>query len=683
MGSGHFLVAAVDRIEKGFTDYLATEGASGAGGVRAELARLKGAAQKQLGELADAMAFEDSQLLRRLIARRCIYGVDLNPLSVELARLAMWIHTFVPGLPLSVLDHNLVNGDALVGVGTIAEIREAFEASSSLLFPVDADNLLGQAERSLRRFANLADASLSDVGAARSALEEAKVRVGDTRTLCDIIAASRLDPSVRYQFENWEKDRARIGSHPARHKALEALAGLRAFHFPVAFPEVFLRRRSGFDVILGNPPWQEATIEDHAFWARHFPGLRGLPQTELERERTRLRRSRPDLAAQLDAEIAEAAKVRKALTSGAYPGMGTGDPDLYKAFLWRFWNLSADEGGRIGVVLPRSAFAAKGSELFRKALFAQAAIVDLTMLLNNRRWVFDEVHPQYTIGLAAMACGRREGESIALRGPYANLAAFEAGHDGEGARFTGEEVLSWNDSASLPLLPTADSLGVFTQLRKAPRLDLDDGVSWRARPDAELHATAQKPLMDFAERPPKSYWPVFKGESFDLWEPDRGPKTYYAWADPDLVADWLYAKRLRASRGGAQSEFSAAWRRDRNSLACYAPRIAFRDVSRSTDSRTVRAALLPPDVFITNKGPYFLWPRGNEQDQAFLLGMLSSHPLDWYSRRFVEVNLNFFIFNPFPIPRPPREDPLWRRAVALAGRLAAPDERFADWAAKV
>lgn len=68
-------------------------------------------------------------------------------------------------------------------------------------------------------------------------------------------------------------------------------------------------------------------------------------------------------------------------------------------------------------------------------------------------------------------------------------------------------------------------------------------------------------------------------------------------------------------------------------------------------------------------------------DQAFLLGMLSSIPLDWYARRFVEVSLNYHILNPFPIPRPGRDDPLWQRAVALAGRLACPDERFAAWAA--
>ena len=87
---------------------------------------------------------EDGPLLRRLIARRCIYGVDLNGLSVQLARLAVWIHTFVPGLPLSFLDHNLVHGNSLVGVGTIEEIRKKFEELDALpLFPLDAGSLLG------------------------------------------------------------------------------------------------------------------------------------------------------------------------------------------------------------------------------------------------------------------------------------------------------------------------------------------------------------------------------------------------------------------------------------------------------------------------------------------------------------------------------------------------------------
>jgi hypothetical protein len=682
MGSGHFLVAAIDRIEKRVADYLSRRPLAG---VRAELADLRGAAEKGLGADSGHPAIEDSQLLRRLIARRCIYGVDLNRLSVELARLSIWVHTFVPGLPLTVLDHALAHGNALVGVGTIDDIKRRFEKAGTALFPVDADNLLGQARQPLARLARLADASLKDVEAARHAMEEARVVLGPTQALCDIITAEPLDTTIEFQPETWERQRQEIQRSVTLRRARDALDGLHAMHFPVAFPEVFLRRRAGFDVIIGNPPWQEATIEEPAFWARHFPGLRSLAQRELERERPRLRNDRPDLVRLYERELNEMDGLRKALSKGAYPGMGSGDPDTYKAFCWRFWNLVAAENGRIGVVLPRSAMAAKGSEIFRKAVFQGSSDVDLTMVLNRGGWVFDDAEHRYTIGFTAITRGDSKGKTIGLRGPFTNIASFEAGHDAPARRFSPAEVLSWNDTASLPLLPTERSVEIFAQLRKAPRLDLNDAKSWRARPDTELHATAQKPLMDLdSDTCPSGFWPAFKGESFDIWTPDTG--EYYAFADPDLVIPWIYAKRLKSGksrRDSAHAEFSAAFRQDKKTLAYHHARIAFRDVSRATDSRTLRACLLPPQIFLTNKAPYLLWPRGDEEDQAFLLGMLCSISLDWYARRFVEVNVNFFIFNPFPIPRLSRTDSRWQRVVALAGRLAAPDRRFAVWAEAV
>jgi hypothetical protein len=85
-------------------------------------------------------------------------------------------------------------------------------------------------------------------------------------------------------------------------------------------------------------------------------------------------------------------------------------------------------------------------------------------------------------------------------------------------------------------------------------------------------------------------------------------------------------------------------------------------------------------VFIGNQAPYLLWPRGDTRDEALLVGVLSSLPLDWYARRFVETHVNFFVFNPFPVPRPPADTPLRDRVIELAGRLACPDDRFAVWA---
>ena len=127
MGSGHFLVAAVDRIETRMRDFLTEHPIPP---VTAELRRLQAKAEEALGDDAAVADIEPAALLRRQIARRCIYGIDVNPLAVELARLGLWITTFVPGLPMSSLDHGLVCADSLTGVGTLDEALEVLDPTS-------------------------------------------------------------------------------------------------------------------------------------------------------------------------------------------------------------------------------------------------------------------------------------------------------------------------------------------------------------------------------------------------------------------------------------------------------------------------------------------------------------------------------------------------------------------------
>jgi hypothetical protein len=88
-------------------------------------------------------------------------------------------------------------------------------------------------------------------------------------------------------------------------------------------------------------------------------------------------------------------------------------------------------------------------------------------------------------------------------------------------------------------------------------------------------------------------------------------------------------------------------------------------------------------VVLSNQAPYLLWPSGDERDEAYLLGVLCSVPLDWYARRVVERHLNFYILNALPIPQPHRDNPIRRRVELIAGGLAAVDERYATWAEAV
>lgn len=197
----------------------------------------------------------------------------------------------------------------------------------------------------------------------------------------------------------------------------------------------------------------------------------------------------------------------------------------------------------------------------------------------------------------------------------------------------------------------------------------------------EFDATNDKDL--WATERDTGSWPVYKGASFNLWEPDTGVR--FGTADPQVVTTALYEKRLTQNRHtkSAFSSFAPEWAADKTTLPCYRPRIAFRGVTNRTNRRTVIAALVPSDLVLTNGCPYLLWIDGAERDEAYLLGVLSSMVLDWYARRVVELNLNFYIFNSFPIPRPASDNPLRRRVEVIAGRLAAVDERYSDWAEAV
>jgi len=686
MGSGHFLVGAVDRIESKLYTYLTENPLTP---VQEELDNLEDTALSAFDDEEYAPNIERGQLLRRQVARRCIYGADLNPLSTELARLSIWVHTFVPGLPLTFLDYNLVTGDSLAGIGTLDEVTEILDIEqSSLGMFAGGQSVMDEIRDDISRLGDFADASAEQVQEARDTRAQIEENLEEVRARFDVLSASRIDDDIDTDpVSDTDID---ITTKECYEEAQKVLESTDPLHFPASFPEVFDGDSSGFDVIIGNPPWEEAILEEDEFWVRYEPGLMGKSSAEQEQIKERLREERPDLFKQYKEERTEQEKRREFLKQGPYPGMGTGDPDTYKAFAWRFWSL-ASTGGHVGAVLPRSAFSAAGSEELRRRLLNEGIVRDLTFLVNNRHWVFGPVHPQFTIALASFEkSDPPEDATLPLRGPFPSAESFEEGRGSEPHRFPVERALNWTGSASFPLLPSVPEAGeLFSLLTQSPPLGLENPDGWRARPYRELDATMDKEkddgttLMHFLdEEPPEDYWPVFKGGSFDIWSNDTGER--YAWAEPEIMTDYVHESRKSAykyaSSRSAYGEMPEDWVHDKDTLSCFSPRVAFRDVSRATDTRTVRTALVPPNVFLTNTAPFLLWPRGDEIDEAYLLGVLSSIPLDWYARRFVETHLNFHIFNNLPVPRPEEGSRLRERVVELSGRLAAIDDRYADWA---
>lgn len=223
----------------------------------------------------------DDRLLiaRRLIAERCLYGVDLNPLAVELSKLSVWLVTLAKGRPFGFLDHNLRCGDSLLGIHRLDQlVRLHLEPESASaqprLFGRSIATSLGKALELRTRLRGIDIRDIRDVEAMAQLNENSRQILEGPHLIADAFISAALhangaatDMDAEMNRLSVEADRALGGSLETSSKLRQKIAtalgtGLplgkaprRTFHWPLEFPEVFARDNPGFDAIIGNPPF--------------------------------------------------------------------------------------------------------------------------------------------------------------------------------------------------------------------------------------------------------------------------------------------------------------------------------------------------------------------------------------------------------------------------------------------
>jgi hypothetical protein len=228
-------------------------------------ARLEQAWNKYGAEKPQIPADEDEALhARRLVAQKCLYGVDKNPMAVDLARLSLWLATLARDHEFTFVDHALKAGDSLVGL-TRAEIQAAHWDPSKPGLPLFRETIEKAVNRALEgreAIRNAGDDVLIEAQAARHArVVDAS---GPARIVGDAVIAAHFSAdkprereAERQKVESWivgslnpDWDRLR-----AKTDAFRVQLGWRPFHWEIEFPEVFVRDNPGFDAIVGNPPF--------------------------------------------------------------------------------------------------------------------------------------------------------------------------------------------------------------------------------------------------------------------------------------------------------------------------------------------------------------------------------------------------------------------------------------------
>jgi hypothetical protein len=271
MGSGHFLVAAVDYLTDRFSQIIAELEAVP---VVDALGRLRDEVQQSLedyGTSAMPEQLSDANLLKRMVMKRCVYGVDLNEMAVELAKLSLWLDAFTVGAPLSFLDHHLKHGNSLIGA-YVGEIREELERSGGLLGGEFADVLVRGTEL-MQQVGEMPDATEEEVKVSASRFAEADEELGRFRRVLDIWTSQdfgnlgarsflidEVSSGGAEQLLKGDYDSFAQQGRDATAAAIDWSGAKHFFHWELEYPEVFYegdkeRENPGFDAVMGNPPY--------------------------------------------------------------------------------------------------------------------------------------------------------------------------------------------------------------------------------------------------------------------------------------------------------------------------------------------------------------------------------------------------------------------------------------------
>ena len=289
MGSGHFLVQAVDFITDKILDFL---NAFPANPVHYFLENTRDTILKEMdkqGISIDAGRLTDVNLLKRHVLKRCVYGVDLNPMAVELAKVSLWLDCFTLGAPLSFLDHHLCCGNSLIGV-SVDEAKEFFERGQLWLFGTPFEGVKMAADL-MREVGFTPDVTSKDVSESRNKYKQATDALAPYKRILDVYtsrwfgnepkAAGRGKKKEVYdktkvflqsqEAKAWLQDpiKAKLSdeNHDIAETASRSSTEKRFFHWELEFPEVFYGPRpgtttrierlegAGFDAVVGNPPY--------------------------------------------------------------------------------------------------------------------------------------------------------------------------------------------------------------------------------------------------------------------------------------------------------------------------------------------------------------------------------------------------------------------------------------------
>ena len=664
-GSGHFLVEALNYLTDLALERLETD---------PDLQQLVSQENAKIAEQLKALNLdfvpEDGQILKRALLKRCIFGVDLNPFAVELARLSLWMDSFIFGTPLSFIEHHVQHGNALMGASVqefidynateakqddmfVENLSGRFDELRTVMQELDAmrDTTAAEVEASKRLWKNSIAPKLNLLSRALSFICTRRVLLAEgDKKACELL--DKTPGLITQLFDDGKGKSAAL-------KQVEAYAlKFHFFHYEVAFPEAFSGAQQGFDIIVGNPPWDKTKFADTDFFPQFHSNYRSLKNTEKAAVQKRLLES-PHIDAAYrsalnDKDVANEYYKDKTV----FPlNKGAGDGNLFRLFVERNLGL-LNVGGNLAYVLPSALMFEEGSMGLRKHIFTHCQM-PFFWSFENRYGIFPDVDSRYKFALMQVVNAPPDVASAPIDTAFYVLDAADLKRPETHVAYPLATVkalspeqwalMELRDGSDLPILQKCYS--TFPALSA-------DWLNFRR----ELHMTDDKDL--FIEKQSPGLLPLFEGKM--IWQYSHKLDTPQYWLDETAFDQRLHSKelhRMAQDLGAAKSEVAkraTAVRYDREFV-----RLACREVARDTDERTLIFGLLPINcglghtLFANAAKTYVVEGAGHAGVRAvsplrllFALAWFNSVSVDWLARFMVQIHVSLTYLYRLPVPQP-------------------------------
>ena len=708
MGSGHFLVNLVDYLADRVIEAMAEAEALVEGYLSPLVERIDGirntimANAEDRGWTFDPAQLDDRHIVRRMVLKRCVYGVDKNPMAVELTKVSLWLHTFTVGAPLSFLDHHLRCGDSLFGTWVAPAVHRTEETSS--LFLREPLERATRAAAPMQIIEGLTDAEIAEAHRSADIFAEISEMTAPLDAFMSLLHAfDWLDlrrREVKAAYLNWLQgtsgnpiDIAQTGLSGSAEAdgvltvALELVASERFLNWQVAFPGVWSEWEAteltgGFDAVIGNPPWDRMKLQQVEWFAARRREIAMAPRAaDRKRMIAELQKAADPLAGdfRLASERA-AAGARVARGSGDYPLLARGDLNLYSLFVERAMTLVKPDG-MVGLFVPSGIASDKTAAPFFKSVATEDRLKALYDF-ENRRTRYDlppffaDVDSRFKF-CAFVASPAPWDEPARCAFFLQNVSELE----------DPERCFSLSAADFARVNPNTGTAPIFRSRRDAELttaiydrlpvlVDRSSGEAvkaWPVKYSTMFHMTNDSGLFrtrsELEER--EGAWPI-GGNRFDSpsgeWVPLYVGRMIHQF---DHRAASVHMNEENLHNPALSDDISAEEKADpafsptpqywvpKSKLSFPASldwTVAFRDIARATDKRTMIAAAVPA-VGLGNKVPA-LFPEEADSDHvktALLLGNLGATVLDFVVRQKAHsTNLNWFIVEQLPVVPPER-----------------------------